>query len=144
MKKLLIATLAASSFSISALAAEMTVHKSPYCGCCTGWVEIMEEKGHELEVIETESVNDIKVELGITPNLASCHTVEAGDFFFEGHIPEADIIRFLANPPAAAVGLTVPGMPMMSPGMAPAGAEYKDFDVLLVKEDGSTEVYTSY
>ncbi|WP_119396124.1 DUF411 domain-containing protein [Salinibius halmophilus] len=143
MKKLVIATLA-STLGLSALAAEMTVHKSPYCGCCTGWVEIMEDKGHELTVIETENVNDIKVALGITPNLASCHTVEADDYFFEGHIPEAEIVRFLENPPAGAVGLTVPGMPMMSPGMAPEGETYRDFDVLLVREDGSTEVYASY
>lgn len=143
MKKLLVAAIT-GAIAVSSIAAEMTVHKSPYCGCCTGWVEIMEAKGHELEIVETEQVNDIKVALGITPNLASCHTVEAGDYFFEGHIPEADIVRFLDNPPADAAGLTVPGMPMFSPGMAPEGAPYKDFDVLLVKTDGSTQVYASY
>lgn len=143
MKKMLFAAIA-TSFSINAFAADMTVHKSPYCGCCTGWVDIMEDKGHDVTVIETERMNSVKADLGITPNLASCHTTQADGYFFEGHIPEAEVLAFLANPPANAAGLTVPGMPMYSPGMAPAGVDYKNFDVLVVNEDGSTEVFASY
>jgi len=40
------------------------------------------------------------------------------------------------------VGLTAPGMPMMSPGM---GSELpKDYDVLAFDKDGHSHVYSSY
>ena len=73
----------------------------------------------------------------------SCHTgVSKDGFVFEGHVPARYIIQFLNNPPADARGLTVPAMPLGSPGM-----EYNDqfapYEVLLLKKDGSVEVYAA-
>jgi hypothetical protein len=60
-------------------------------------------------------------------------------------VPARDIRRLLVEKPAA-VGITVPGMPIGSPGMD--GPEYggrKDpYDVLLVLKDGSTRIWSSY
>ena len=44
---------------------------------------------------------------------------------------------------ADAIGLTVPDMPYGSPGMGDM-ADAEPYDVLLVRRDGSTEVYASY
>ncbi len=73
----------------------------------------------------------------------SCHTaVTENGYVFEGHVPARYIAQFLNDPPAGAVGLSVPAMPVGSPGM-----EYKDefmpYQVLLVNKDGSVEVYAS-
>jgi hypothetical protein len=67
----------------------------------------------------------------------SCHTAEVGGYFVEGHVPAADVKRLLAEHPDAR-GLTVPGMPMGSPGMEMPGMDAQPYAVLLVKKDGST------
>jgi hypothetical protein len=59
---------------------------------------------------------------------------------FEGHIPARYIQQFLDNPPADAIGLSVPGMPVGSPGME-VGDKFIPYQVLLLKHDGSTEVF---
>jgi len=81
----------------------------------------------------------LKEELGITQELSGCHTALVGGYFVEGHVPASDIQRLLADAPDGR-GLTVPGLPMGSPGMGAVG----DFDVLLVLQDGSTQVYSRH
>jgi len=62
-------------------------------------------------------------------------------YVVEGHVPVSAIQRLLKEKPTA-LGITVPGMPIGSPGMD--GPEYggrKDpFNVLLVQPYGSTRV----
>jgi hypothetical protein len=124
----------------SAMAANVITHKSPYCGCCTEWVKHMEEAGFDVEVKDHQNMNPIKQELGVTPQLASCHTAEIDGFVFEGHIPAADIKSFLANPPKNAIGLAVPGMPMGSPGME-YGDKKDEYVVYAFNEQGRTFEY---
>ena len=72
----------------------------------------------------------------------SCHTALVDGYVIEGHVPAADIQRLLEDR-TDAVGLAVPGMPYGSPGMGPED-DREAYDVFLIHEDGSTEVYTSY
>lgn len=120
-----------------------TIHiaKTATCGCCAVWVDHMEAAGFKtvVEDVEQDALWTLKDELGITQNLSGCHTALVGGYFVEGHVPASDIQRMLVDRPAAR-GLTVPGMPMGSPGMGAAGA----FDVLLVLDDGSTRIYASH
>lgn len=126
-------------------AAGMTLYKSPYCGCCTIWQEQAEAQGWQLMVQLEDNMHLVKEKYQLPPELGSCHTlVDEQGFVFEGHIPLADIERFLANPPEGAKGLVVPGMPALSPGMAPDGVEPAGFDVLLWHLDGSLSLFTSY
>ena len=134
-------------FSGSLLADDASVHldvyKSPYCGCCTLWMDHLEENGFTSTSHHPDELGVLKRELGVPARYGSCHTgVSEAGFVFEGHVPARFIQAFLDNPPADAIGLTVPAMPVGSPGM-----EYKDqfnpYDVLLLKKDGSVEVYAS-
>jgi hypothetical protein len=77
---------------------------------------------------------------GIGTKLASCHTAEG--YVIEGHVPAPDIERLVSAQPDA-VGLTVPGMPVGSPGME-QGAESEPYDVLLIRRDGTTEVFAHH
>ena len=77
------------------------------------------------------------------PALGSCHTGEVEGYFIEGHVPVADIQRLLREKPVAK-GLTVPGMPIGSPGMEIPSGEVQPYDVLLVAKDGSTKVYAHH
>jgi len=74
--------------------------------------------------------------------LQSCHTAKVGGYVVEGHVPAADVKRLLAEKPDA-IGLTVPGMPLGSPGME-AGDRREPYEVLLVRRDGSTAVFARH
>ncbi|MFM4651006.1 DUF411 domain-containing protein [Aeromonas bivalvium] len=127
--------------SLSALAAEpMTVYKSQYCGCCEQWVKHMQDNGFELKVVNTEQLEPIKVQHGVTPQLASCHTALVDGYVVEGHVPAADVRRMLKQKPAIR-GLTIPGMPQSAPGMDIPGQAYQ---VLAIDEAGQTAVWASY
>ncbi len=124
-------------------ATHFDTYKSPQCGCCADWVTHMQEAGFSMRVNENADLNSIKEQLGIQPRLQSCHTAvhAASNSVFEGHIPASLIRRYLAEQPAGARGLAVPGMPVGSPGME-IGDRRDSYDVLLIMEDGSTPVYT--
>lgn len=148
MKKhtLALGLMAALGFSTTALAAgaaqSIHVYKSPTCGCCTDWVKHLEENGFEVEVTETNNLNPIKADAGLTPALASCHTAFIGDYVIEGHVPASDIQRLIADAPKA-TGLSVPGMPMGSPGME-IGDRKDHYKVILFNGAGQTRVFAQY
>lgn len=83
-----------------------------------------------------------KIELGVPREYYSCHTGQAEGYFIEGHVPAADIRRLLRERPKAA-GLAVPGMPYGSPGMG-RESKRKAYDVLLIRQNGSSEIYSRY
>jgi len=84
----------------------------------------------------------MKARAGVTPDLSSCHTAFIDGYFVEGHVPAGDVERLLAERPDA-LGLTVPGMPIGSPGME-MGDQRDAYDTLLVLRDGSTAVFESH
>ena len=137
----LLLALVAGVTSLSALAAEpMTVYKSQYCGCCEQWIKHMQDNGFELKVVNTEQLEPIKQQHGVTPQLASCHTALVGGYVVEGHVPAADVQRMLDKKPAIR-GLTIPGMPQSAPGMDIPGQPYQ---VLAIDEAGQTALWASY
>jgi len=123
------------------LGAAMLGTKSPSCGCCGKWVSHLKENGFEVQTVDIDDLRMVKSMSGIKPEQASCHTARVGDYVIEGHVPADDIKRLLAEHPDAR-GLTVPGMPMGSPGMdAPQPQHYQ---VLLLEKDGTTEVFAEH
>jgi hypothetical protein len=119
----------------------LQVLKSPTCGCCELWVDHANERGFVTQISHPEDLTREKLQLGIWPQLQSCHTaISEEGYVFEGHIPANLIHRFLDQMPNDALGLAVPGMPLGSPGME-LGSQFQPYDVLLIKADGSTEVY---
>lgn len=119
----------------------LQVLKSPTCLCCEGWVEHVNERGFASQISHPQDLTAAKLRLGIPPLLQSCHTaVSEQGYVFEGHIPASLIHRFLAESPNDALGLTVPGMPVGSPGME-INNQFQPYDVLVMKSDGSTAVY---
>ena len=120
----------------------ITVYKSATCGCCKKWVSYLEHEGFKVNAINHDNVDAIKAENGLTErSLKSCHTALVDGYVIEGHVPVNDIERLLAEMPKA-VGLTAPGMPMMSPGMN--SLKPKDYNVLLFQKNGKSRVYNSY
>lgn len=120
------------------------VWKDPNCGCCKDWMAHLRANGFEVQAHEVGNTA-ARRRLGLPERYASCHTATVGGYVVEGHVPAADIQRLLRDQPRA-LGLSVPRMPIGSPGMD--GPEYggrKDpYDVLLVQRDGSASVYAAY
>ncbi|MFC1602049.1 DUF411 domain-containing protein [Pseudomonadota bacterium] len=127
----------------SAKPIEITVYKSPSCGCCKGWVDHLRTEGFNVITHDHQNMDPIKKSAGIPGNLQSCHTALVEGYAIEGHVPAADIKKLLKNRPNIA-GLTAPGMPMKSPGMQAAHLAPKDYDVLAFGKNGKTAVFTKY
>jgi len=136
-----------SSPSLAATEGPLSIEvwKSPTCGCCGKWVEHLEANGFAVKAKNTSSamLDRIKRQAGIEETLASCHTGLIDGYAIEGHVPAEDIKRLLKERPDA-IGLSVPNMPIGSPGMEQPGGETEPYDVLLVKKDGSAEVFARH
>lgn len=122
-------------------ATEITVYKSPTCGCCKAWVEHLEQNGFSVTAHDVADVNPYKQRYGVTLALASCHTAVVEGYVVEGHVPASDIKRFLTEHPMAR-GLAVPGMPAGSPGMESPNPE--PYAVMRLNPDGGSEVYARH
>src|SRR6185312_13990693 len=112
----------------------VTVWKNESCGCCKLWVRHLEENGFSVQAHDIDNMGPTKERVGIPAAMGSCHTGEVGGYFVEGHVPAEDIRRLLRERPDAK-GLTVPGMPVGSPGMEQPSGLVQPYDVFLVAKD---------
>lgn len=122
---------------------QVVVHKSPTCGCCVAWAEHMRKAGFPVELRDEKDLGPVKHRVGVPAGKGSCHTAVVAGYFIEGHVPAADVKRLLATKPDAK-GLTVPGMPIGSPGMEVPDGRTQPYAVELVKPDGTTEVFSRH
>ncbi|MFD1344115.1 DUF411 domain-containing protein [Litorisediminicola beolgyonensis] len=145
-RQFVLTTLGALALGRPALAAphRIEVFKSPTCGCCSAWIAHMEDAGFAVEARDVDQgrLNEVKASVGLTPELASCHTGLIEGYVIEGHVPAEDVQRLLAERPDA-LGLSVPGMPIGSPGMEMDGRS-DAYATLLIRKDGSTEVWARH
>ena len=122
-------------------ATEVTVYKSPTCGCCNKWIDHLQENGFSVIAVNRVDLSSLKAEQGIPGKAHSCHTALVGDYFVEGHVPAGDILRMLEERPDIR-GLAVPGMPVGSPGME--GKYSEPYDVLALRDRGRTSVFARH
>ena len=136
--------LASSTMVAYAAPATMQVWKDPNCGCCKDWIAHLEKSGFATTAIE-QGNSAARARLGMPQKFGSCHTALIQGYVIEGHVPAADIQRLLKDKPEA-LGLSVPGMPIGSPGMdgAAYGGRRDAYQVLLIQRDGSTTVFNTY
>ena len=52
----------------------MIVFKSPTCGCCSQWIDHVEDNGFHTEAQDVSNLHLIKREKGVAPQYQSCHT----------------------------------------------------------------------
>jgi hypothetical protein len=95
---------------------EVTVFKSPSCGCCVGYASELEDSGYNVKTIPTQDMDSIKKQHNIPMQMESCHTSIVGDYFVEGHVPIEIVEQLLVEKPNID-GIALPGMPSGSPGM---------------------------
>lgn len=122
--------------------ADITVYRSPTCGCCGKWLEQMKQQGFLVKDLQQADMDSIKDRLNVPVELRSCHTAIANGLVFEGHVPAADVRKLLEGRSDLA-GIAVPGMPVGSPGME-MGPRRDSFSVIGFGKNGKTTVLQSY
>ena len=124
---------------------KIDVWKSPTCGCCVDWIKHVQASGFTVNAINVPDSRHMRARFGMPAKYASCHTALIGGYVIEGHVPAREIKRLLREKPQA-LGISVPGMPVGSPGMdGPTYGGLRDpYDVLLVLNDGTARVFASY
>lgn len=142
MKKTILSLMLITSSIFAMEGKTMTVYKSPSCGCCSDWIDIMKTKGFKIDVIETNEVNNIKQKAGLQAGQTSCHTAFVDGYVVEGHVDYSAVKKMLVEKPNI-LGITVPGMPIGSPGME-QGNTKQAYNILYVNKDGSTGVYEAH
>lgn len=122
---------------------QITVYKTPACGCCHEWVAHLEASGFAVETHDVPNTAPWRERFGVPRELASCHTGVVDGYALEGHVPADEIKKLLAERPQAR-GLAVPGMPVGSPGMEVEGTRRDAFDVVLFGDGHNRSVYRHY
>lgn len=125
----------------SVRAEEIIVYKSPTCGCCNKWVKHLEKEGFNVTTKDYSDMKPIKQTFDVKRQFQSCHTAKVGKYFVEGHVPAKDIKKLLKDKPDIK-GLSVPGMPMGSPGME--GHRKDKYNVIAIDKDNNATVYSEY
>lgn len=96
----------------------VTVYRTEGCSCCTGFAKELEATGADVsvETISSLQMSELKGKYGITPKQASCHTSIIDGYVVEGHVPFEVIAKLIDDRPSIS-GITLPGMPIGTPGM---------------------------
>ena len=139
-RRALLITASALALSGPAHAAPIpvTLYKNPECGCCDGYADYLRQHGFAVTAKPTPDLSEISRKAGIPPDLQGCHTAFIGDYVVDGHVPVEAIKKLLAERPAIK-GITLPGMPLGSPGMT--GDKTEPFTVYAITKDGRSSVY---
>lgn len=116
----------------------VTLYKSPECGCCDGYVEYLKRHGFAVTAKPTNDLAEISRKAGIPADLQGCHTAFIGGYVVDGHVPVEAINKLLAERPAIK-GITLPGMPLGSPGMS--GTKAEPFTVVAIGRDDKQSVF---
>ncbi|WP_163266762.1 DUF411 domain-containing protein [Chelativorans alearense] len=131
---------AAMASGAPAAAAEVkaaTLYKNPQCGCCEGYAEYLRDNGYTVSVKPTHDLALMSREAGIPDEYQGCHLVHIDGYVVSGHVPVGIVDRLMSERPDIK-GITLPGMPMGSPGMG--GEKSEPFTVYGIA-DGAPEVY---
>ena len=113
------------------------VFKTPSCGCCYGYVLFLEDEKFEVKQTDMGSLHSIKQKYNIPVEMQSCHTTIMGKYFIEGHVPFEAVNKLLKEQPDID-GISLPGMPIGTPGMP--GDKDEPYVIYQLK-DGKSSVF---
>jgi hypothetical protein len=123
------------AFSAPALAEPIhaILYKNPQCSCCEGYAAYLRDNGFDVDVKPTNDLAEISLKAGVPEKMEGCHTMFIDGYVIDGHVPVTIVRKLLSEKPAIA-GITLPGMPMGSPGMV--GTKTEKFTIYAVTKDG--------
>jgi hypothetical protein len=95
---------------------DVTLYKNPQCGCCEAYADYLRHSGFNVKAVSTNDLTLMGQKYGIPDDLQPCHISIIGGYVVGGHIPIEVIDRLLSEKPQI-IGITLPGMPVGTPGM---------------------------
>ena len=110
------------------------IFKNPECGCCDGYADYLRHHGFAVTSKPTNDLAAISQKAGVPPKYQGCHTMFIDSYVIDGHVPVEIVRKLLAERPAIA-GITLPGMPLGSPGMG--GSKEGPFTIYAITKDGA-------
>jgi hypothetical protein len=95
---------------------EMTLWKNPNCTCCDAYAEYLTRHGFKVTSKPTHDLSAKSRAAGIPDDFQGCHLGMIDGYVVSGHVPVATVNKLLTERPNIK-GITLPGMPLGSPGM---------------------------
>ena len=95
---------------------DVVLYKNPQCGCCEAYADYLRDNGFKVKAISTNDLTVMGQKYGVSDDLQPCHISLIAGYVVGGHIPVEVIDRLLSEKPQIA-GITLPGMPVGTPGM---------------------------
>lgn len=114
-----------------------TLYKNPECACCENYAEYLRENGFEVTVVPTHDLATMNRAVGIADDFSGCHLTLIDGYTVSGHVPVTTVERLLGERPDI-TGVTLPGMPLGSPGMG--GTKTEPFTIYEIGS-ATPEVY---
>jgi len=139
---LLLQVLSFNVFAADLEQADIKVYRSPSCQCCHKWINHLKENKFNVLDVLSNNMASVKTAVQLPKPMASCHTAIIDGYIIEGHVPADDIRRLLADKPNIA-GLSVPQMPVGTPGME-MGERKDPFIVFQFDKNGQYTVFNQY
>lgn len=118
---------------------KVALYKDPQCSCCEGYADYLRGHGFEVSVVPTHDLPLLDEKYGIATDLQPCHISIISGYVVGGHVPIEVVNRLLSEKPKI-TGITLPGMPLGSPGMN--GQKTEPFKIYEIAK-GSRQVYAA-
>jgi hypothetical protein len=138
MLRVLAFVLAATPALAEEASRSVELFKTPGCGCCDGYAEHLRANGFDVTVREADDLARLTEAAGFPAPLQGCHTAMIDGYAVSGHVPVAQVERLLAERPAIS-GVSLPGMPVGTPGMP--GPKTETWTTYAVGADGEATVF---
>ena len=129
-----VAALLAVSSPTLAETIKATLYKNPQCSCCENYAAYLRKNGFEVDVKPTNNLAEISRKAGVPETFQGCHTMFVNGYVVDGLVPINTVRKLLSEKPAIA-GITLPGMPLGSPGMG--GSKEGPFTIYAITKDGA-------
>ena len=129
-----VAALLAVSSPTLAETIKATLYKNPQCSCCENYAAYLRKNGFEVDVKPTNDLAQISRKAGVPETFQGCHTMFVNGYVIDGLVPINTVRKLLSEKPAIA-GITLPGMPLGSPGMG--GSKEGPFTIYAITKDGA-------
>lgn len=116
----------------------VVVFKDPFCGCCEEYTKYLKRLGARVDVNNVPRIESKLREFQVPESLWSCHVTVVEGYIIVGHVPAEAIEKLLREKPPIK-GISLPGMPLGSPGMT--GDKKGSFTIYSFNDKGEVNVY---
>ena len=113
---------------------DVTLYKTPQCGCCEEYADYLRQNGFTVTVKPAHDLAAMSREAGIPDEFQGCHLSMVDGYVVSGHVPVNTMRKLLTERPDIK-GVTLPGMPLGSPGMS--GAKEAPFEMLEITKSST-------